>query len=42
MTHYKMDNMEAAWLALNRALELSGDFAGAVQAREVIEELKKY
>ena len=42
MIYYKLDEKEAAWLTLNRALELSGNFPGIEEAREVLEELKKY
>ena len=42
MVYYKLDDKEAAWLALNRALELSSDFPGAEEAREVLAELQKY
>jgi tetratricopeptide (TPR) repeat protein len=42
MTYFRLNQHEAAWLALKRALELSTDFPGAEEAREVIEELKKY
>ena len=41
MVYYKLDDKEAAWLALNRALEISSDFPGVDEARTVLEELKQ-
>jgi tetratricopeptide (TPR) repeat protein len=41
MTYYKLNDLEAAWLALKRALELSSDFPGADEAREVYAALER-
>jgi tetratricopeptide (TPR) repeat protein len=41
MTHFKLNQHEEAWLALKRALELSSDFPGANEARDVYAALEK-